>query len=422
MRHVRMLWPCLVAVLALSGLIASSALASEPPTVTSVSPASGPVEGSPPVTITGTGFVEGRYNEETGEWETPRLVVKFGNEEAGNVEVVSETEIKATAPHGAGAGEVEVIVEDSNGVSTGGATFTFLEEKLAFSWAKMKGCPFNAEWEGKRVAHCDYAETAAKDGGYYKVGGITVPVTKRIILQGGATPELGDETNENGEVFENHEETLLPPENGAPEIVPVAEAVPVEVLNNVTEAEMNEFNWPANLRDSYKLAKKKGYFKANKTKEIIEPAGKHLDKISTFNLLISSGTAIEANVQIKGENPWLTILGGSCSIGSEAEPIVQHLTDAVSTSPLTGEELAGKGGFLEFRYEFRMTGIRETTLVDNTYPVPGAKQCGGSNWENYLDPVVNKAFGLPAPAGASETVLDGALYTASRVATEKNLP
>jgi hypothetical protein len=84
---------------------------SQAPTVTSISPESGPSEGGTTVTIIGSGF-------------TPSTTVEIGGLAASFVEVLSETELTAvTPPHLEGA--VEVVVADSNGTSTGGPKFTF---------------------------------------------------------------------------------------------------------------------------------------------------------------------------------------------------------------------------------------------------------------------------------------------------------
>src|SRR5262249_20581562 len=160
-----------------------------------------------------------------------------------------------------------------------------------FNWSVFKNCPLNGEVEGLKITKCNVSATRIGAGGSYTVGNITVPVTKQIVLQGGFTKE--EEID-----GKTHMTYFIPPENGALAIAPVAEPVPVEVLGNVSEAEMNEFNWPQGLRESYKLAQKKGFFKAGKTKEIIEPAGKDQDLISQFNLLLEEGPTIVANVQI----------------------------------------------------------------------------------------------------------------------------
>jgi hypothetical protein len=272
-----------------------------------------------------------------------------------------------------------------------------------WSWAKYRHCPV---YEMNGEEKCSFSATKAGEGGHYTVGTITVEITKQIALQGG----LGPEEEVNGENIKK----LVAPTDGTPPIEPTPETVPGEVLGNVTEAEMNEAGWPQSLRESYAKAQRKHLFKEGKTTEVIEAAGKDQDIVSTYNLLLEEGPTIVANVQISGRNPWLAELGGSCQIGSEANPIVQHLQSGTSISPLNGEALVGKAGFAETHDRNEQVRTYETKLVDNTYPVPGAEKCGGAENEAYLDPIVDKAFGIPAPAGASSTVLEGSLYQATR--------
>jgi hypothetical protein len=82
-----------------------------PPTVTSVTPSSGPSGGATKVKIEGTGFLSGAK-------------VEIGAE-AGSVKVLSETEITAKTA-AAAPGEYEVLVIDSKGVSTGGPRYTYV--------------------------------------------------------------------------------------------------------------------------------------------------------------------------------------------------------------------------------------------------------------------------------------------------------
>ncbi len=280
----------------------------------------------------------------------------------------------------------------------------------ALKWSKMANCPTKGEVNGVPVQHCNLGITTKNAGGYYTVGPYKISVTKQILLQGGYTEET--------ETPEGNYSYIDPPENGAPPIVPVAEKVPGSPLGHVSEAEMGEFGWPQELRESYKAAQKHHLFKEGKTTEVIEPAGNDQDYFSNLNLLVEEGSAIIADVQITGKNAWLESVGGNCQIGSEADPIVQHLQSGASESPLTGEVIHGKPGYANLVHNFEEAYLTETQLVDNTYPVPGAEKCGGSANEAYLDPVVNRAFGLPAPAGASETVLDGSLYTATIYSVE----
>lgn len=73
------------------------------PVVTAVSPAAGPLAGGTTVTITGTGF-------------TGATQVRFGNNAATGVTVVSDTEIDAVSPAGS-AGNVNVFVTTPAGTS-----------------------------------------------------------------------------------------------------------------------------------------------------------------------------------------------------------------------------------------------------------------------------------------------------------------
>ncbi len=83
---------------------------SEPVSVSSLSPASGPAAGGTVVTISGSGFV------------VPAAVV-FGSQPASSVQVVSTAEIQATAP--AGAGPESVTVTDWLGAASSPSPFAY---------------------------------------------------------------------------------------------------------------------------------------------------------------------------------------------------------------------------------------------------------------------------------------------------------
>jgi hypothetical protein len=88
-------------------------LALETPTVTAISPNTGPTAGGQSVTITGTDF------------STGSATVKFGNNAATSVSVASDTSITCNTPAGA-AGSVDVTVTTNGGsrVVTGGYTYS----------------------------------------------------------------------------------------------------------------------------------------------------------------------------------------------------------------------------------------------------------------------------------------------------------
>ena len=237
------------------------------------------------------------------------------------------------------------------------------------------------------------------EGGHFTVGPITVPITNPIHFQGGYY--------ENGA---GQLEFILPVNGQA--VTPTAETVPGEPLANVTPAEQKEFEWPEALAKSYENARITGMLGAGTMTEVIESAG--VPGLSVLNLVFEEGNGIVAPVQITGKTKWLEKLGGkrgNCKIGSSKDPIVQHLTSGASTSSLTGETIHGSAGSLEIEGGGELARLVGTHLVDNTYATPAAEGCGGYQYERYLDPVVNRAFGLPSPAGANVTELLGFFET-----------
>jgi len=98
-----------------------------PPTVTSVTPSSGPTAGGTSVTITGTGF-------------TGASAVKFGTTAATTFTVNNPTQITATAPAHA-AGTVDVTVTTTGGTSATGAgdQFTYVAAPTVTSVSPTSG-------------------------------------------------------------------------------------------------------------------------------------------------------------------------------------------------------------------------------------------------------------------------------------------
>jgi hypothetical protein len=84
-----------------------------PPTITTISPASGPAAGGTSVTITGTGFLAGG------------ATVAFGASAATNVVVVSDTQITATAPAGSGTANVTVTTSAGTSPAVPAGAFTY---------------------------------------------------------------------------------------------------------------------------------------------------------------------------------------------------------------------------------------------------------------------------------------------------------
>jgi len=92
----------------------TTTIASAEPTVTAVSPASGPITGGTVMVITGTGFAD-------------VTAVTFGSTPASSFTVNSDTSIIATAPPATAIGPVDVTVTTANGTSavTSADQFTY---------------------------------------------------------------------------------------------------------------------------------------------------------------------------------------------------------------------------------------------------------------------------------------------------------
>ena len=82
------------------------------PTVTSISPASGPGTGGTAVVITGTGF-------------TGATGVSFGRTAASNVSIQSDTQITATSPVGSGTVDVTVTTPGGTSATSNADQFTY---------------------------------------------------------------------------------------------------------------------------------------------------------------------------------------------------------------------------------------------------------------------------------------------------------
>ena len=161
------------------------------PTVTSVSPNSGPPAGGASVTIAGINF-------------TGATAVKFGAANAATFNVINASTMTATSPPGS-AGVVDVIVTTTQGTSVTGAAdkFTYAVPKAMQNGAKLGGSgnigPAN---EGYSVALSTDGNTLAV-GGYgdnsligavwifTRSGGAWTQQGTKLVGTNGATPEQG---------------------------------------------------------------------------------------------------------------------------------------------------------------------------------------------------------------------------------------
>jgi hypothetical protein len=138
--------------------------------------------------------------------------------------------------------------------------------------------------------------------------------------------------------------------------------------------------------------------------------------INKGNLLSLSGTAVTLPIKVKLDNE---ILGSSCYIGSDSEPIVLHLTTGTTSPSLPNQPISGSRGTLEGAGKGKIVKIKGNSLVDNNFAVPGANGCGGTP---LIDLVVDAGVGIPAPAGFNTAIMNGELEETAAVWAAKYKP
>jgi hypothetical protein len=270
--------------------------------------------------------------------------------------------------------------------------------------AEFDGLPY-AGTAGEGQNYCLFGETAGgKEGGSFTVGGVTVPLSKKIKIQGGM---VGYEEPD-GKILGR----MIAPEGG--ELLEAPELNVPKGINLITPAIMNETNWPRSLEESFDYAKV--HHETKLFAHIVVAGGNEIyeeqNAVNPENLINAEGPAFTLPLRVVLSGPWLSALGGGeCTVGTEEHPVIQHLTSGTSEAPAPFEAntQTGSAGLLTLNKAFTNIAIRGSKLVDSTWPVEvPAEGCGGS-YESYVDAAISKVLNLPAPAGSSVTVLKGTL-------------
>jgi hypothetical protein len=138
-------------------------------------------------------------------------------------------------------------------------------------------------------------------------------------------------------------------------------------------------------------------------------------EVNRANLAIPVGPAVTLPLKVHLQNE---VLGEECYIGSDAEPVVLHLTVGKTAPPAPAESIEGHRNPIEYKDKKRLVYIPNNTLVDNNFAVPGVTGCGGA-LSAIIDPIVNLDIGLPAKAGESKVLMMASLEeTASKWAAK----
>ncbi len=220
------------------------------------------------------------------------------------------------------------------------------------------------------VTICLYSTTAS---GEFKIGSKVVPINKTVVLQGGLT-------------------------SGSPILVPAADG------NTLSKTPLTLPGGLVGLEVLPPLTE------VTATAEIAGPV-----EVNVANFGSRKGTAVTLPLKVKLDNP---LLLGSCYVGSEAEPLTPHLTTGTTSPPSPTTPLLGTSGTLEFAAAGKINQFSNSSLVDNTFPAPGANGCAGL-LAPVVDPAVDIEAGLPSAAGTNNAVLNGTLRQASAISVKR---
>lgn len=104
------------------------------------------------------------------------------------------------------------------------------------------------------------------------------------------------------------------------------------------------------------------------------------------------------------------VLGSSCTIGSPTSPIRLQLTTGTTKPPAPNKPITGSPGKASTGVD-GMLIVSGMTLVDNSFAVPGAANCGASSLlAPVVDQVIDQQKGLPSAAGKNTAVLSGSSF------------
>jgi hypothetical protein len=265
-------------------------------------------------------------------------------------------------------------------VSLTAATPSLAKTKKLTAAEKEEFLPF-ADCPLESAEICLRAETT---GGEFVIGSKTLPIGKPILLQGGLA------------------ESIL--EHAGPQ--PLIAAVGGETLAKVPEED------PGGLVGVDGLGGE-----VTATAELAGPVSSVI--VSPGAVLVEVGTAVSLplKVHLQNEN-----LGENCYIGSDAEPIVLHLTVGKTSPPEGTEPIQGSRTPLEYGAQYKIIKVAKVTLVDNTFAVPAATGCGNELDSSVLTPILNADIGLPSAAGKNKAVMSGPLEQTDSSYARENLP
>jgi len=256
------------------------------------------------------------------------------------------------------------------------------------NFAPFKYCPLS----NPSIEACI---VAVSKSGEFHVGKKTTPITNPITLQGGfkVNPSTGAEEfsgAENGETLSK-----------TPQTVPGG-------LFGIEAPK----SWPKFAQEWFNKFINEGFTGVTETTELAAPASDI--KLNSANILFETGVGLQLPVKVKLSN---VILGNSCYLGSESNPIILNLTSGTTSPPEPNKPIKGSAGKLEVLESETLLRLIGGSLVDNSFAAPEVTGCGGA-LSKYVDPLVDSIFGVPSAAGTNTTILSGNLEQAAAFAVK----
>jgi hypothetical protein len=242
-------------------------------------------------------------------------------------------------------------------------------------YAPFKYCPY----QNAAVTGCLLSTTTS---GSFKLGTATVPITQPVVLQGGIS------------VDGNLATTWYNAGNGGTTLSSPALNVPGGLLGLVN---------PGGFFGLLEAAFEAAISGANGVTAQAELAG--AVQFDYLNFLIGSGTVVTLPIKVHLNNAFL---GSSCYIGSTGNPITLHLTAGTTSPPPGFTPISGSQGDVTTSPDGTIANAVGNKLVDNTFPVPAATNCGYLLIDKILiTAAVNLKEGLPSSAGNNVAILQG---------------
>jgi hypothetical protein len=262
------------------------------------------------------------------------------------------------------------------------------QAKLTGEYTRFAQCPYtNIE-----VKKCLLSTTTS---GEVILGKKVVPITKAVVLQGGAGKQVEG----------------IAPFFAAANGITLSKApqnVPGGLLGIVPDASS-----PFLVKALIKFFLENSLTGVNSTLELAKPASEI--RLSENNLAAEEGVALKMPVMVHLENPFL---GKSCFVGSSASPITWNLTTGTTAPPAPNTKISGKAGFIEFLEEGSVAFLKEAKLVDNAWSAPTASGCGGI-LSFLVTPIINAQLGTTT-AGHNTAILNNTVYIAAGAAVRLN--